>query len=98
MLTAHERLGKKTENIIPIRKYKTRSVPLKPGNRQWHGSRPNLDQRVWPGARTSTNVFGRASGVDYSAFHRKALLIVRRDMFEKVQKNHIILIKRAKHV
>ena len=37
-------------------------------------------------ARISTNVSGRVSRVDYSAFSRKVL--VRRDTFEKVRKNN----------
>ena len=34
----------------------------------------------------TTEVSGRASRLDYSAFRQKAL--VRRDLFEKVRKNH----------
>ena len=93
VITAHESLREKTENILPIRTYTIRplelkseksSCPLPPGKKTFE--RPPRAPECTDRARTLTSVSGRASRVDYMAFCPKAH--VRRDMFEKKRKFH----------
>ena len=96
VLTAHESLGEKTDNILPIRTYQvqnkafrteTREIVLSTSAEQNSG-RPPRAPECKDRAETSTNVSGRASRFGVRSVLPKSATVVRREKWGKQRTFH----------
>ena len=89
--------GKKAGDILLIRTYKTRPLALKPG-KSYDPLPPNKTLWAWhtlqstDRAWTSTNVFDRASRVDFLGFRQKVLVGTRKISRTQLLVSHVGLV------